>query len=329
MKIKEKFWRECHAEHLCPNEFVHSLGAAACVDGFAGDYPCCNTDMLAFISIADLGARQAGNDIWGWTDPVTGHEIAIACEWDGTAFVDVTNPTNPSVLGFLPTHTSGSSWRDAKVYNNHAYIISEATNHGMQVFDLTTLRTMKREPVLTTNRTAVPRLIETAWYGEFGSSHNLVINEATGFAYSVGSRTCSAGLHMVDLQNPQEPTFAGCYSQDGYVHDAQCLNYNGPDHTYDGKEVCFCYDEDTLTIVDVTTKSNPLTISRTPYAGSQYTHQGWLLPQWIGGKQYLLLDDELDENERPKQTYTNIVVGCLLSSITTIGEFILFDRNCC
>jgi choice-of-anchor B domain-containing protein len=301
MKIKEKFWRECHAEHLCPNENVRSSGPAPCVNGYAGEYPCCNTDMLAFISIPDLGAGGDGNDIWGWTDPQTGHEIAIACEYDGTAFVDVSDPINPSVLGFLKTHTVGSSWRDAKVYKNFAYIISEASNHGMQVFDLTTLRSIKREPVLTTNRTAIPQLQESAFYGQFGSSHNLVINEDTGFAYSVGSRTCSAGLHMVNIQDPLKPTFAGCYSADGYVHDAQCVNYNGPDHSFDGKEVCYCYDEDTLTVVDVTTKSSPITISRTPYAGSAYTHQGWLLPEWIGGKQYLLMDDELDEMNGPNK----------------------------
>jgi len=172
----------------------------------------------------------------------------------------------------------------------------------MQIFDLTSLRTMKRDPVLTkTNRSAVPIFEQPAWYGEFGSAHNLVINEATGFAYSVGSRTCSAGLHMVDIKNPLDATFAGCYSQDGYVHDAQCLNYNGPDHDYDGKEVCYCYDEDTLTIVDVTNKATPITISRTPYAGSQYTHQGWLLAHWIAGKQYLLMDDELDEMNGPNK----------------------------
>jgi len=196
----------------------------------------------------------------------------------------------------------GSSWRDAKVYKNFAYIGSEAANHGLQVFDLATLRTMPRVPISSkANRTAVPQLQETAWYGEFGSSHNLVINEDSGFLYSVGSQTCRAGLHMVDLRNPLSPTFAGCYGDDGYVHDAQCVNYNGPDHTHDGKEICYCYDEDTLTIVDVTTKSQPITLSRTSYTGFAYTHQGWLLPQWIEGKQYLLMDDELDEVSGPNE----------------------------
>ncbi len=36
--------------------------------------------------------------------------------------------------------TKAISWRDVKVVNNTAYIVSEAPDHGMQVFDLTLLR---------------------------------------------------------------------------------------------------------------------------------------------------------------------------------------------
>ena len=34
---------------------------------------------------------------------------------DGTSFVDVTDPIEPRVLGFLPTRTVSSLWRDIKV----------------------------------------------------------------------------------------------------------------------------------------------------------------------------------------------------------------------
>ena len=37
------------------------------------------------------------------------------------------------------------------------------------------------------------------------------------------------GLHVIDVTNPFNPTFRGCYSGDGYVHDAQCVIYHGPD----------------------------------------------------------------------------------------------------
>jgi hypothetical protein len=53
-------------------------------------------------------------------------------------------------------------------------------------------------------------------------------------------------------------------------------------------------DEDTLTIYDVSNKTGSQAgrvLSRTPYKGATYTHQGWVLdPMW---QTHLVLDDEL------------------------------------
>lgn len=129
----------------------------------------------------------------------------------GSSFVDITDPINPVYLGNLPTQTSSSSWRDIKVYDNHAFIVSEASGHGMQVFDLTRLRNVQSPPVTFS---------ADATYSGLGSAHNLVINEATGFAYGVGSTACSKGLAMVDISNPKSPASAGCFSADGWVRPA-------------------------------------------------------------------------------------------------------------
>lgn len=118
----------------------------------------------------------------------------------GTVFVDVSDPTAPVYVGFLPTHTSSSNWRDIKTYADHAFIVSEASGHGMQVFDLTQLRMATSTPVTFSN---------TAHYNGFGSAHNIVINEDTGFAYAVGTATESGGLHMINIQNPSSPVYAG------------------------------------------------------------------------------------------------------------------------
>lgn len=58
-------------------------------------------------------------------------------------------------------------------------------------------------------------------------------------------------------------------------------------------EICFNFNEDTLTVMDLTDKSNPTVVSRTNYTGSTYTHQGWLAD--VNDMTYILLDDELDE----------------------------------
>src|SRR5215211_2460961 len=116
-----------------------------CVNGMAGTFPCNKVDLAALLPVADIdGTTAAGvtaNDIWGWTDPLTDKEYALVGLSNGVAFVDVTSPTAPVYLGNLPrTATAADSlWRSVKVYRNHLYVVSEATEHGMQVFDLTQL----------------------------------------------------------------------------------------------------------------------------------------------------------------------------------------------
>jgi len=61
--------------------------------------------------------------------------------------------------------------------------------------------------------------------------------------------------------------------KDDYTHDCQCVVYSGPDTHYTGKEICFNYNADTLTILNVTSKSSILQLSRTGYNSSAYTHQ--------------------------------------------------------
>jgi choice-of-anchor B domain-containing protein len=312
MPLKNQQWEVCAAAGLCPNINAVDLNNIPCVDGQAGEYPCSNVDLLSFISLNTLSAGN-GNDIWGWVGS-TGREYAIMGTYDRTVFVDVTDPINPSFLGYLLTHTIGSSWRDIKVYQSHAFIISEAPDHGMQIFDLRQLENIPRIPLFDSNyNLSVPiSFPESAWYGQFGSCHNLAINEESGYAYAVGSRTCNGGgLHVVNIQNPKFPEYAGCFGDDGYVHDTQCVNYDGPDTKYTGKEICFCYNEDSLTIVDVSVKTAQMMISRISYQGVQYTHQGWLIPS----KTHLLMDDELDELENPVHNTRTMVWD-----VTTLEE---------
>ena len=262
-----------------------------CSGGMAGTYPCRNVDLMSFLALADIGGGEA-NDIWGWTDSSTGKEYAIMGRTTGTSFVDISDPVNPIYLGNLPPHSDDSTWRDIKVYADHAFIVTEANNSGMQVFDLTQLRMVASPPATFS---------ETAHYPHFSDAHNLAINEDSGFAYAVGTNNCSGGLHMINIQTPTNPTSAGCFSGDGYTHDAQCVNYDGPDLDHQGKEICFNSNEDTLTIVDVTNKAAPVMLSRTGYSGGhRYTHQGWLTEDQV----YFLLGDELDEKNNPNVTNT-------------------------
>jgi hypothetical protein len=408
---------------------------APCKDGMAADFfPCDGIDMLSHVSHEELGTTRA-NDIWGWIDPQTGKDYAIIGATNGTVFVDISDAKRPEVLGILPTASTfgGQNWRDIKVYEDHAYVVSEHTNHGVQVFDLTRLRDW--DGSYTTYD-------EDAWYTGHGSAHNININEDTGFLYSVGASPfgapyqvtvdepssaagvydaagasfgpapteegltgsfavvddgsafasegcgelvgfpagaiaiadrgscaftqkamnaqnagaialvvvdnvpgppssmggsnddvtipavrvsqddgatikagleatggisakeetgpdCGSGLHMIDINEPKDPTYAGCFDDHGYIHDTQCVVYDGPDANYQGREICFnsngiSYEmngENYVSIVDVTDKSNPVSLSRLAYDGSGYSHQGWLTED----KRWFLHGDEGDE----------------------------------
>lgn len=263
-----------------------STTGTTCDNGSAAGYACNNIDLLAYLNLGTFNS-QAANDIWGWTDPENGMEYALLGLKEGTAFVDISNPTAPVYLGRLNTHSFSSSWRDIKTYADHAFIVAEAGNHGLQVFDLRQLRGV----------TQAKSWQETAHYNGFSNAHNIVINEETGLAVAVGTNKCNGGLEMIDVQNPTNPVKVGCYSADGYTHDAQCVIYHGPSQAYEGKEICFAANEDTITIVDVTNRSSPQMLDRKSYANSRYTHQGWLTED----HKTFIANDELDFNKG--QTY--------------------------
>ncbi len=266
-------------------------------EGRAVYFACKNVDMLAYVPVSDIsdGDRVRLNDVWGWTDPETNREYALVGRTDGTSFVDITDAENPRYLGDLPKTegTPSATWRDIKVYENHAFIVADgAQEHGVQVFDLTRLRDV-REPQTFT---------QDAHYDGVASSHNIVINEETGFAYAVGNRsggeTCGGGLHMIDVRDPKNPTFAGCFADPqtgragtGYSHDAQCIVYNGPDAEHQGREICFGANETMLSIADVTDKQSPVALARASYPNVGYSHQGWVTED----HRYFYMDDELDE----------------------------------
>lgn len=258
-----------------------TIAQSPCVGGFAGTYPCFGIDLQSHISLQTMDGNS-GNDSWGWTDPLDGKEYAIMCMDNGTAFIDISNPTAPVFLGKLPTHTNPSVWRDAKTYNNFVFIVSEASGHGMQVFDLTRLRNVSNPPQIFT---------ADAHYDGFGNAHNIAINETNGYAYAVGTSQFNGGLYIVDIQNPLKPTFVNGYADGGYTHDAQIVYYNGPDTEHVGKEICIGSNANQVVILDVSDKTNIIPISSLDYTSLGYTHQGW----FTENQRYFILGDELDE----------------------------------
>jgi len=276
----------CSSDNSTPEPVVvivepDVIFAAPCEEGLAGNFPCNDYGLISRIDLQTFNA-SSGNDSWGWTDATTGKEYVLMGLNNGTAFVDISVPSEPIYLGKLPTNTVSSGWRDVKVYKDYAFIVSEAADHGMQVFDLSKLRNVTNPPIDFT---------ADAIYTEFGNAHNIVINETSGFAYAVGTATFNGGPHFINIQDPLNPTPEGGYEMDDYSHDAQVVTYNGPDSDYLGREILIGSNENEVVIVDITDKANPQNIAVIAYDFVGFTHQGWFTED----QRYFLLGDELDE----------------------------------
>lgn len=257
------------------------------------------------MSNADLNGTGA-NDVWGWTDPVTGVEYALVGERQGLAIVDLSNPAAPFLAAFMSTQTAPSTWRDMKVFADHVYVVSEANGHGLQVLDLNQLRDLSEFPAT---------LEPTTWLDTFSDAHNVVIDEDSGMLYAVGTNLAGGGIVAFDLSNPASPALVGDYSEAGYTHDAQGVLYNGPDTDHLGKSIIFGANANKLVILDATNPSDISTLSITNYDYS-YTHQCWLTED----HKYLVLGDELDEQNQGINTRTLIYDVQDLSSPVLLGE---------
>lgn len=280
-----------------------------CDEGLAGRYPCSNLDLLADLSYTDLGGvadADLVSDLWGWTDPDTGREFVLVSLARGTAFIEITNPTEPVNLGMLDVPARGDHVpiQDMKVFGGYAFIVGETPGHGMQVVDLAKLA-------------ADGTIVEVAKYDGFDTAHNLAIDTESGFAYAVGTDTCGGGFHIVDISDPANPTQAGCFEEAGPIHDAQCVVYHGPDADYQNNQVCFAATEESLSVVDVTDKANPTVTGRQSYENVGYTHQGWL----SDNQSWFFLGDEFDELARGDDTRTIVWDVSDLDNPLPIGDF--------
>lgn len=235
--------------------------------------------LLSWLPLSEFGSPSTGADCWGYTSP-SGREYALFCHRDGMGVVDVSNPFDARVIDSV----SGpqSLWRDVKVYQDKAYIVSEGGG-GVQVVDLSNID--------NGNVSEVATILD----GGDTRTHNVVINEDSGYLYRSGGS--SNGLRVYNLNaSLTNPPLVGSWST-RYVHDAQVVSYtSGP---WAGREIAFCCSgfnggsvNTGLDVLDVTNKNNIQVLANVFYSNPAYSHQGWLSED----RQYFYLGDELDED---------------------------------
>ena len=80
----------------CSGVLMERQRKKKCIDGMAGQFPCDNVNLAAFVPLSEMGATWS-NDIWGWTDPQNGDEYALIGLREGTGFFNVTQAVAPDV----------------------------------------------------------------------------------------------------------------------------------------------------------------------------------------------------------------------------------------
>ena len=282
-------------------------------------FECTNVDLQSFVPnsaiFADKAVGALGDgvsDIWGWTSEA-GNEYVIVGATNGAAVLRITDPEAPEYLGHVFNTGAQLIWFDIKINNDTAYIVSESPAMGMKILDLRVLDTLMAVPAGTT----VP--LPVATYPLDLVAHNVVIDNDADMLYLVGSGAAlgmgsvcttggkpldNAGLHAVDISVPLAPIYLGCHDEQGYVHDAQCTTYIGPDADYTGKPICVTAHEDGVAWVDMSDPAAPVTIFDTKtaansddlYPGVKYSHQGWMSED----QELYFHGDELDETGQNK-----------------------------
>ncbi|EGP86171.1 unnamed protein product [Zymoseptoria tritici ST99CH_3D7] len=316
MGIKMAQWEAEMESGAMDSSKYPELGYTPCENGFVAGVPgdfnntfqCNNIDLYHFLPHSMLGSNSSrGSSMWGWTSEC-GREFVAIGQYDGTAFAEILPEGKISYLGRLPPYDGvGSNWREIRILRDYAVIGSEAIHHGVAFFDMKKL--LDLDPATPKNFTQDDL---TAHWDELpvGRTHNIVVNNELNYAIACGSvggnetvrvraadLPCKGGLIFLDTTDPENVFSPGCAAGDGYVHDAECLVYRGPDERYFGRDICYAYNEDSLTIYDVTDKTGNVTniISRTSYPGVEYAHQGAVNnATW---QEYLFLDDEFDERD--------------------------------
>jgi choice-of-anchor B domain-containing protein len=261
-----------------------------------------SVQLMSWVTLPEFApATKSGNDCWGYVSG-SGREYALMGTSHGTGFVEVTQPDAAQIITFEPGPLS--LWRDIKTYQTYAYAVSEGGG-GIQVFDLSQI-----------DSGVVTHVTDVTAGGSTTASHNVVIDEVSGFLYRVGGS--SHGLRIYDLANPAAPNFVGSWDN-RYIHDAQVVTYtSGPNS---GKQIAFCASGDFadpgLDILDITNKGNIQLLDHFFYPNAVYSHQVWLSED----RNFLYLNDELDESGFGIPTTTFVIDVSNLNSPSLAGSF--------
>lgn len=188
--------------------------------------------------------------------------------------VDITNPASPQQIVQIPspegTPNEGSLWKEIKVYQHYAYLVTEAGG-GIQIIDMSALPSPNLNHHLYTG--------DGDATDEMNEIHALHIDVTKGYLYTYGGDWAPGGAKVFDLnQDPYNPKYVGRFEQLGYIHDGYVDN--------DTLYACHI-NAGIMSVVDMTDKGNPVVLGSVETPG-KFTHNSWI----TSDRKHVLTTDE-------------------------------------
>lgn len=224
-----------------------------------------------------------------WALAVNNREYAVIGGAAHVLFLDVTNPSQPTLAGKFQGRSLVVP-REFKSYKNRVYAVADGGNDGLMIFDLSH---------------AEDTIIRTYWDTTFFKKiHTIALDTSSGRIYLNGGNAGNGIIVLDASQNPDAPTFlAHPILPGGYVHD--CYVRNDTVYASSGYEGYYVFD--------FKDPNNPILLAQTSSGG--YNHNSWLT---LDGK-YAYYAEEV-----PSGLPIHIVdlQGLALGEIEIVGSFL-------
>lgn len=216
------------------------------------------------------GSASAYNDISGYN--AGGREYAIIGSNYATHYIDITDPQNPVHCDTEPGKNSNTVWRDIVIYQHYAYVVNDAGNGTLQIFDLQYL----------------PDSVHKVYDNdEFTSSTHSCYRENDRL-YLASNDVPSSGwnpIEVLSLADPEVPTLLGIIDHTdfaGSMHEVFVKN----DTLYASAGFPGLY------VFKVTDVQNPVLLqSFTGYPDNGYNHTAAVSPN----NKYMCFTDEVPQ----------------------------------
>ncbi len=224
--------------------------------------PLLGQDSLAMNKLGHLSYTEELNDVWGYSD-ANGNEYALVGVKAGFSVVDVTTPSNPNEILFIPG--AFSTWRDVKTWDHYAYVVHDYItgafpSDGILIVDLDSVSMPNPK-----YDNFYPSVNIGGNLFAFTRAHNIYIDE-NGILYVFGSNIGTGGALMFDLKpDPENPTYIGAFDTN-YLHDGMARG----DTLWGG-----AINDDKLLVIDVSDKTNT-SILGSIITPSAFTHNCWV-----------------------------------------------------